>query len=81
MSYYKQFNDFATKLRGIDGLHLFKIFMPYLSKGFNDINQLFNNLAKNEKENDLRQLEKMWDEFIKTEDFKNQAGHETKKLL
>jgi len=68
---YKQLTDFATKLRQIDGLHLFKIFMKYTSVGYNDINQLFNFLAKHEKENDLRKLEKLWAEFIETGDIKD----------
>jgi len=61
---YKQITDFTTKLRQIDGLHLFKIFTKYTSS---DINQLFNYLATKEKEDDLRKLEKLWDAFIKTE--------------
>lgn len=65
---YKQLTDFATKLRQIDGLHLFKIFTKYTLAGFIDINQLFNYLAKKEKEDDLRKLEKLWDVFIKTGD-------------
>lgn len=65
---YKQITDFAAKLRGIDGIHLFKIFTKYTLAGFIDINQLFNYLAKKEKEDDLRKLEKLWDVFIKTGD-------------
>lgn len=66
---HKQMYDFATKLRQIDGLHLFKIFMIYRSYiPLNDINQLFNALAEREKEADLRALEKLWDKFITTGD-------------
>ena len=65
----KKMYDFATKLRQIDGLHLFKTFMMYRSYiPLNDINQLFNALATREKEADLRELEKLWDEFITTGD-------------
>jgi len=58
--------DFAAKLRRINGLYLFNIFMKYRS--FTTINTLFNYLATHEKETDLRQLEKLWNEFIKTGD-------------
>jgi len=71
----KQLSDFASKLRSINGLHLFKIFYKYLS--FTDINQLFNYLAVNETESDLRKLEKMWDEFISIDT--NEDVQETKK--
>ena len=65
----KKMYDFATKLRQIDGLHLFKTFMKYSSYiPLNDINQLFNALATREKEADLRELEKLWNEFITTGD-------------
>jgi len=70
---YTQITKFATKLRRIDGLYLFNIFMKY--NNFIHINSLFNYLAKNEKESDLRKLEKLWDEFVKTgdiTDYKNE---------
>ena len=63
---YKQITDFASKLRRINGLYLFNIFMKYIN--FININSLFNYLATNEKEADLRKLEKLWDEFMKTGD-------------
>jgi hypothetical protein len=40
--------------------------MKYIN--FNGINTLFNYLATHEKETDLRQLEKLWNEFIETGD-------------
>jgi hypothetical protein len=57
---------FAAKLRQIDGLHLFKIFTIYTS--YHNIDMLFNHLARDQKEEDLRKLEKLWNEFIKTGD-------------
>ena len=65
MSYIK-INDFMTKLRRIKGLYLFKIFSKYSE--FAEINRLFNYLATKEKEDDLRILEKLWDEFNRTGD-------------
>jgi len=62
----KQIHLFATKLRQIEGLHLFKIFTTYTS--YHDINLLFNHLARDQKEADLRELEKLWNEFIRTGD-------------
>jgi hypothetical protein len=62
----EQIHQFATKLRQIKGLHLFKIFTTYTS--YHDINLLFNHLARDRKEEDLRQLEKLWNEFIETGD-------------
>ena len=63
---HRELTDFAAKLRRIDGLYLFNIFMKYIN--FNGVNSLFNYLATCEKETDLRQLEKLWNEFIKTGD-------------
>ena len=63
---HRELTDFAAKLRRIDGLYLFNIFMKYIN--FNGVNSLFNYLATLEKETDLRQLEKLWNEFIKTGD-------------
>jgi hypothetical protein len=40
--------------------------MKYIN--FNSVNSLFNYLATREKETDLRQLEKLWNEFIETGD-------------
>ena len=62
----EQIHQFATKLRQIDGLHLFKIFTIYTS--YHNIDLLFNNLGRDQKEDDLRQLEKLWKEFIETGD-------------
>ena len=62
----RELTDFAAKLRRIDGLYLFNIFMKYIN--FNRVNSLFNYLATREKETDLRQLEKLWNEFIETGD-------------
>ena len=59
-------HQFATKLRQIDGLHLFKIFTIYTS--YHNIDMLFNHLGRDQKEEDLRQLEKLWKEFIETGD-------------
>lgn len=59
-------HQFATKLRQIKGLHLFRIFTIYTS--YADINLLFNHLARDQTEEDLRQLEKLWNEFIETGD-------------
>ena len=61
---HREITDFAAKLRRINGLYLFNIFMKYIN--FNGINTLFNYLATHEKETDLRQLEKLWNEFIET---------------
>ena len=60
----EQIHLFATKLRQIEGLHLFKIFTTYTS--YRDINMLFNHLARDQKEADLRKLEQLWNEFIET---------------
>ena len=62
----EQIHLFTTKLRQIEGLHLFKIFTIYTS--YRDINMLFNQLAQYQKEADLRELERLWDEFIRTGD-------------
>ena len=62
----EQIHQFATKLRQIKGLHLFKIFTTYTS--YSDINALFNHLGRDQKEDELRQLEKLWNEFIETGD-------------
>ena len=60
----KHIHLFATKLRQIEGLHLFKIFTIYTS--YDNIDTLFNHLARFHKEADLRELEKLWNEFIRT---------------
>jgi hypothetical protein len=56
--------EFTSHLRKINGLYLFKIFTKYTC--ITDIDRLFNHLAEKEKEADLRQLERLWDLFIKT---------------
>ena len=58
--------EFATTLRAIPGLHLFRIFMMY--SPITDIDRLFNQMATREAETDLRELERLWDEFIQTKD-------------
>ena len=63
MDDHKQIHAFATYLRTIPGLHLFKIFAIYMS--YHDINRLFNHLARDRSEDDLRELERLWNEFIK----------------
>ena len=63
---HREITEFAAKLRRINGIYLFDIFMKYIN--FNGINTLFNYLATHEKETDLRQLEKLWNEFIETGD-------------
>jgi len=60
---YKQIHSFATYLRTIPGLRLFKIFTSYTL--YYDINRLFNDLARDHSEDDLRELERLWNEFIK----------------
>lgn len=62
----EQIHQFATKLRQIKGLHLFRIFTIYTA--YDNINLLFNHLARDKEEDDLRQLEKLWKEFIETGD-------------
>jgi hypothetical protein len=64
MSDYKKINEFASHLRSINGLYLFKIFTKYLE--ITDINRLFNFLAQRETEDNLRHLERLWEMFIKT---------------
>ena len=59
-------HEFATTLRTIPGLHLFRIFMVYTP--ITDIDRLFNQMATREAETDLRELERLWDEFIQTKD-------------
>jgi hypothetical protein len=63
MSDYKEIAAFTTHLRTIPGLHLFRIFSKYTS--LTHIDHLFNYLAQRESEEDLRELERMWNEFIK----------------
>ena len=67
---------FATKLRQIEGLHLFKIFTIYTS--YDNIDTLFNHLARFHKEADLRELEKLWNEFIRTGDITIQSSENPK---
>lgn len=66
--------DFTTQLRSINGLYLFKIFAKYTA--IRDIHSLFNFLAQRESEEDLRKLEKLWENFIKTGSIhgKNKVG-------
>ena len=63
MSERQQINDFATHLRKIEGLRLFKIFSKYY-KGYDRIDVVFNLVAEKEAEAELRELEHMWYEFI-----------------
>ena len=72
----EQIHQFATKLRQIDGLHLFKIFTIYTS--YHNIDLLFNHLGRDQKEEDLRQLEKLWNEFIRTGDITIQSSENPK---
>ena len=72
----KQIHLFATKLRQIEGLHLFKIFTIYIS--YDNIDTLFNHLARFHKEADLRELEKLWNEFIRTGDITIQSSENPK---
>ena len=69
-------HQFATKLRQIEGLHLFKIFTIYTS--YDNIDTLFNHLARFHKEADLRELEKLWNEFIRTGDITIQSSENPK---
>jgi hypothetical protein len=66
MSHYKEIAEFATHLRTIPGLYLFRIFSKYTKyNSLSHIDLLFNQLATCESEEDLRELERMWNEFIK----------------
>jgi hypothetical protein len=67
---------FATKLRQIRGLHLFKIFTIYTS--YDNIDALFNHLARDQKEADLRKLEQLWNEFIETGDITMESSENPK---
>ena len=69
MSDYKNITEFTTHLRKIEGLRLFKIFSKYTA--FSDIEQLFNCLGKCESEEVLRELEHMWEEFVKEHEQKD----------
>ena len=64
MADFIKIQEFATQLRHIKGLYLFKIFSKY--SHFTTINTLFNYLAEKESEDNLRTLERMWRLFIKT---------------
>jgi hypothetical protein len=66
-------HEFATTLRAIPGLHLFRIFMVYTP--ITDINRLFNQMATREEETDLRELERLWDEFIQSEQENVEEGN------
>jgi hypothetical protein len=72
----EQIHRFATKLRQIEGLHLFKIFTLYTS--YDNIDTIFNHLARFHKEADLRELEKLWNEFIRTGDITIQSSENPK---
>ena len=63
MSDYSLLVEFTAHLRSIKGLRLFKIFSKY--HAFSNKNELFNYLAAHESEEDLREIEHMWEEFIK----------------
>jgi hypothetical protein len=58
--------EFATHLRKIVGLRLFKIFSKY--HAFSEKEELFNFFASHESEADLRELERLWEEFIQEKD-------------
>jgi len=62
MSDYKKLARFQSYLRKIEGLHLFMILGDYIF--LCDIETIFNAIAIRESEDDLRQMEKMWNEFI-----------------
>ena len=75
MSDFIKIQEFATKLRTISGLYLFKIFSKY--SHFSRIDTLFNYLATKESEDNLRTLERLWRLFIKNgsiSDFKVPVG-------
>ena len=63
MSDYHNIIEFSTRLRKIEGLYLFRIFSKY--RTLIDIEVLFNCLATTESESDLRELECLWEEFMK----------------
>ena len=63
-------NEFASQLRKINGLYLFKIFSRYTV--IRTIDNLFNYLAQKESEEDLRELERLWDLFIQTGSIHNE---------
>jgi hypothetical protein len=62
MSDHKDIVKFTTCLRKIEGLRLFRIFTKYTS--LIDIQNVFNCLGKCENESDLRELERLWEEFM-----------------
>ena len=62
MSDYHNIVEFTTRLRKIEGLHLLRIFSRY--KTIIDIQVIFNCIAQSESEETLRELERLWEEFI-----------------
>jgi len=68
MSDHQRIAEFTAHLRSIEGLRLFKIFSKYTS--FSDIMNLFNYLGKCESEETLRELEHMWEKFVKEKSVK-----------
>jgi len=62
MSDYRNIIEFSTRLRKIEGLYLFRIFSKF--RTLIDIEVLFNCLATTESESDLRELERLWEEFM-----------------
>jgi hypothetical protein len=69
MSDHQRIAEFTAHLRSIEGLRLFKIFSKYTA--FKNIMNLFNFLAAHESEETLRELEHMWEEFVKEEEQKD----------
>jgi hypothetical protein len=69
MSDYKRIDEFTAHLRSIKGLRLFKIFSKYTP--IKNIMNLFNYLAAHESEETLRELEHMWEEFVKEQEQKD----------
>ena len=63
MSDYHNIVEFTARLRKIEGLYLLRIISKY--RTIIDIQVLFNCIASTESEADLRELERLWEEFMK----------------
>lgn len=63
MSDYDNIVEFTARLRKIEGLYLLRIISKY--RTIIDIQVLFNCIASTESEADLRELERLWEEFMK----------------
>jgi len=63
MSDYDNIVEFTARLRKIKGLYLLRIISKY--RTIIDIEVLFNCIASTESEVDLRELEGLWEEFMK----------------